>query len=235
MKLKAMSTAYAPISFETQENPIVFKLAHQIMHTLKSDPFAGESKRIDLIREMLGVMAVAEQQLADQKRRIDYLESLAMTDELTSLVNRRGFEDFLHRTLAAAKRYKETGIIAYIDLDNFKQVNDQYGHAAGDKVLYTVASILKDNVRASDLVARLGGDEFVVVLVRCGLKDGQRHIDRLNSAIEDTVVEYGRDRIPMRASVGVEPYGPSSKAKTLIARADAAMYRHKRERSLPAA
>jgi diguanylate cyclase (GGDEF)-like protein len=203
------------------------------MHTLKSDPFAGESKRMDLIREMLGVMAVAEQQIADQKRRIDYLESLAMTDELTALVNRRGFEDFLHRTLAAATRYKETGIIAYVDLDNFKQVNDQYGHAAGDKVLYTIASILKDNVRASDLVARLGGDEFVVMLVRCGIHDGRKHIDRLTDLIEEAVIEHDGQQIGMRASIGVEPYGPNSKAKTLISRADAAMYRRKRERSLP--
>ncbi len=230
-----MSTAYAPVSFELQENPIVFKLAHQIMHSLKGPSFQSESKRMDLIREMLGVMAVAEQQIADQKRRIDYLESLAMTDELTSLVNRRGFEDFLHRTLAAAKRYEETGIIAYLDLDDFKGVNDRHGHAAGDKVLHTVSTLLRANVRASDLVARIGGDEFVIVLVRCGFDDGCKHVDRLTDAIGRTVVKFGPHEIKMRASIGVEPYGPRSEAKALLSRADAAMYRNKRRRPSNAA
>ncbi|HKJ74078.1 MAG TPA: GGDEF domain-containing protein, partial [Alphaproteobacteria bacterium] len=141
-------------------------------------------------------------------------------------------EDFLIRTLSAAERYQETGIIAYVDLDNFKQVNDLHGHAAGDTVLKHVASILRDNVRGSDLVARMGGDEFVLVLVRCGLHDGRKHIDRLTEVIERSPVTFGNIQIDIRASIGVEPYGPNSDAKTLLGRADAAMYQRKRRRAV---
>ncbi len=227
-----MPPALAAAALEIQQNPIVGKLAHQILHTLKVTPTPSNPDGLDLIREMLGVVAVAEQQIAEQKRRIHYLESLAMTDELTDLINRRGFEDFLIRTLSAAQRYQETGIIAYVDLDNFKQVNDLHGHAAGDTVLKHVASILRDNVRGSDLVARMGGDEFVLVLVRCGLHDGRKHIDRLTEVIERSPVTFGNIQIDIRASIGVEPYGPNSDAKTLLGRADAAMYQRKRRRAV---
>jgi len=98
-----------------------------------------------------------------------------------------------------------------------------------------VASMLRDNVRASDLVARLGGDEFVVVLVRCTVADGRKHIDRLADAIEKAVVKHGPHQIRVGASIGVEPYGPRSDAKTLLSRADAAMYHKKRARRRPAA
>jgi diguanylate cyclase (GGDEF)-like protein len=218
-----------------QENPIVGKLAHQIMHTLRGNASSGAPDGMDLIRKMLGVVAVAEQQIAEQKRRIDYLESLAMTDELTGLVNRRGFEDFLRRTLAAARRYDEVGVIAFVDLNDFKRINDRHGHAMGDKVLTEVAGVLTDNVRASDLVARVGGDEFVLLLVRCSLDDGRRHIESIGAAIEQNRIIHGRHDIRIGASIGIEPYGPDSDALILLNRADAAMYRCKRHRSIAAA
>ncbi len=197
-----------------QDNPIVGKLAHHIMHTLHGNALHGAPDGMDLIRKMLGVVAVAEQQIAEQKRRIDYLESLAMTDELTGLVNRRGLEDFLHRTLAAAKRYDEQGVVAFIDLDDFKPINDRFGHAVGDKVLTEVASLLTENIRASDMVARVGGDEFILVLVRCALKDGQRHVESLGAAIEANRIIHGAHDIGVRASIGIEAYGPDSDLET---------------------
>lgn len=226
-----MSAAFFPVPLDTQDSPIVGKLAHHIVHTLKGGDSAVQNNEIDLIRNMLGFVAVAEQQIAEQKKRIDYLESLAKTDELTGLVNRRGFEDFLLRTLSAAKRYKEQGVIAYIDLDCFKPINDRFGHAVGDKVLSEVANVLLDNVRASDVVARVGGDEFVVMLVRCALEDGRRHIENLGKAIEDNRIIHSSGEIRVSASIGVEPYGPNSDAHTLLAHADAAMYRRKRRRA----
>lgn len=230
-----MSAAFLPLSFDAQDNPIVGKLAHHIMNTLKGSDFAAPSDKIDLIQNMLGFVAVAEQQIAEQKKRIDYLESLAMTDELTGLLNRRGFEDFLHRTLSAAKRYKEYGVIAYIDLDDFKPINDRYGHAVGDQVLCEVANVLLENVRASDVVARVGGDEFVVMLVRCAFEDGKRHMESLSKAIQNVRLPHSSAEIRVGASIGIEPYGPDSDGRTLLAHADAAMYRRKRHRAVAAA
>ncbi len=95
------------------------------------------------------------------------LTARAEIDPLTDILNRRGFERELKRSLAYVKRYGTSAALVYLDLDGFKHVNDRHGHAAGDAVLKAVAMVLNRHVRASDLVARLGGDEFVVLLWNC--------------------------------------------------------------------
>ena len=102
--------------------------------------------------------------LAAARAQMAALAARADIDPLTDMLNRRGFERELKRSLAYVKRYGASAALIYLDLDDFKPVNDRHGHAAGDAVLKAVAMVLDRQVRASDLVARLGGDEFGVLL-----------------------------------------------------------------------
>ncbi len=181
-----------------------------------------------LLEGALTMAAQAQQQLAEQSERIATLEELTFTDELTGLYNRRGFDEQLGRILAIAGRHGDSGVLAFIDLDDFKAVNDGLGHQAGDAVLRHVASLLSHNVRATDVVARPGGDEFIATLVHTGVRGGCRRAAALEQLLNAAVVRYGRFEIPVRASFGVTPYGPGDKAVDLLTRADTAMYRVKR-------
>jgi GGDEF domain-containing protein len=103
-------------------------------------------------------------ELAAARAQVAQLEARAYVDALLDILNRRGFERELHRSLAYVRRYGTSVALIYLDLDNFKPVNDRYGHAVGDRVLQEVSKILRRMVRETDVVARLGGDEFAVLL-----------------------------------------------------------------------
>ena len=98
-------------------------------------------------------------------------------------MNRRGFEDYLRRVTAAAERYDEQGVLVYIDLDEFKPINDEIGHDAGDAVLGFVARFFTENVRVTDTVARLGGDEFAILMVQTPAKEGEERARALQGAL----------------------------------------------------
>lgn len=183
-----------------------------------------------LITEMLSFAAQAEQRIAEQDARIHRLESLSMTDELTGLLNRRGFSFGLKRALQSARRYGEEGILAFIDLDNFKPINDTYGHEAGDQILRRTGEILTGNVRKTDLVSRLGGDEFAVLLVHSQRRDGLSRIAILDEKLNRTSYKYGDVRIPIRASFGAAHYSGWSEPEPLMRKADRAMYKNKLSR-----
>ena len=181
-------------------------------------------------RNALVAVLDAERRMVQQRDRITYLERLTMTDELTGLLNRRGFQAQLRRALAAADRYDERGLLAYVDLDGFKPVNDTYGHAAGDEVLRQVARVLNDNVRDTDCVGRLGGDEFAILLTRTSPKDGVKRARWLEELVNTTVVDWQGRNIALRASFGFQRYGPKDDEHDLLKRADTAMYNAKRLR-----
>lgn len=175
----------------------------------------------------------AQHRITELRERIAQLEKLAMTDELTGLLNRRGFETELQRTLALASRYEETGLLVYVDLDGFKLVNDTYGHAAGDAVLQRVARLLTGNLRCTDFVGRLGGDEFAVLLPRTSSKRGANRIQALRRLLDPVIVSWKGATVMVRASLGVQTYGGDSEADgaQLLSRADASMYQSKYQRA----
>ncbi len=172
-----------------------------------------------------------ERRMADLRERVLYMERLAMTDELTGLLNRRGFSEELQRTLAAARRYEEQGILIYIDLDGFKPINDTYGHDAGDEVLRNVGRLLRDIVRETDYVARLGGDEFAVLLTRSRWDDGMARAEAIDEALNSLVIAWKGRMVNVRASIGIQAYGPDDDGHGLLSQADQAMYRTKRGRA----
>ncbi len=181
-----------------------------------------------LLERALMVAAEAQQQLAAQSQRIATLEALSFKDELTGLYNRRGFYEQLQRSLAVADRLGTTGVLAFIDFDQFKAVNDGLGHQAGDTVLRHVARLLKSNTRTTDVLARLGGDEFAAILVHTPARSGRKRAQSLDRLLNASVVAFGESEIPVRASFGIKCFGPGDDVETLVARADAAMYRNKR-------
>ena len=173
----------------------------------------------------------AETHLAEYLERIAVLEQLAITDELTGVLNRRGFLSEFHRALSSASRYNEQGVLVYIDLDDFKPVNDTYGHAAGDEVLRQVTATLLESVRGTDVVARLGGDEFAVLLTRTKWEDSIPRIEQLERSLNQTMVTWEDQLIRLSASIGVQIYGPEDQGDDLLTRADHAMYEAKKSRN----
>lgn len=163
--------------------------------------------------------------------RIAELELLAETDELTGLLNRRGFENQLNRSLASVSRYDEQGVLIYIDMDAFKPINDSFGHAAGDEVLRQVANLLGDGVRDTDFVGRLGGDEFAVLMTRTSWENGLSRAERIKQQLNQHIVHWQGRMIAISASFGLQGYSAKQQGLDLLAMADKAMYRTKRLRS----
>lgn len=185
---------------------------------------------------LLSKLAEAEETITQQQERIAYLESLALTDELTGLVNRRGFNQHLKRELAAARRQGSGGgVLVMIDLDGFKAINDTHGHLAGDSYLRQVARLLQAHVRQHDVVARLGGDEFALLLTDTDPATGAARAAELAALANREHAAWNGQALPIRFSVGVQPYGPSDQEDEVLRRADVKMYRDKGAKSRRAA
>jgi diguanylate cyclase (GGDEF)-like protein len=189
------------------------------------------SRKEALLHRALAYAAVAEQRLATQAEHLAYLESLTATDELTGLLNRRGFLKALDHALARSRRFGETGMVLYIDLDGFKSVNDRLGHGAGDTVLREVARTVAATIREVDVAARIGGDEFAIALARIGRADGFNRARTLQSKLDGAGASHAGYNIPIRATVGAATFGAADSALDVIARADQAMYEEKRRKS----
>ncbi len=161
-------------------------------------------------------------------------ESLADNDPLLPIFNRRAFEREVRREIALSGRFETPLSLIFIDLDNFKTVNDIYGHPAGDRVLLKVADILRQRTRETDIVGRLGGDEFGVVLAHASFGDSQRKAAQLAAAIDALEVRDEADpaapAVRIGASCGVVEWRPGQSAAALIARADQAMFLEKSRR-----
>jgi len=127
-------------------------------------------------------------------------------DPLTSLHNRRAFQRILINAVSDANVSGESNILCYIDLDRFKMVNDTCGHAAGDKLLIKVATLLQDNVRDSDRVARLGGDEFAILLNGCTTSTGLKICNKIRNAISDIRFLWEEEIFTISASIGITPF-----------------------------
>ena len=171
-----------------------------------------------------------KRELEEARARIAELELRADVDPLLDILNRRGFERELKRSLAYVKRYGTPAALLYVDLDGFKAINDQHGHAAGDALLKAVAGELAAHVRASDVVARLGGDEFGVLMWNAGKPQAMMRARDLEMRIDELPVTHGSAQLSVGASVGVTLLGGDIDVAALIDAADKAMYARKKER-----
>ncbi|MET0445706.1 MAG: diguanylate cyclase, partial [Pseudorhodoplanes sp.] len=165
----------------------------------------------------------------ERKRGDERIHFMAHHDELTGLPNRAFFKERMAKTLHHARRNGRKVTVAYLDLDNFKDINDSLGHGAGDEVLKEMAARMADGVRASDMVVRLGGDEFVVVLVHQSNHDTgiTRRLRELHKAVRKPI-PYHDKQIAVTCSIGVAAFpSDGGTAEELLANADTAMYRAK--------
>ena len=166
--------------------------------------------------------------ITQQKEHQNSLEHMAYHDPLTQLPNRALFSDRLQQAVARAVRSKESVAICYFDLDNFKPINDNLGHEAGDQLLIMLAERLRGNLRESDTIARLGGDEFALVL--CGLQSLEEYkltLDRLLAEIEAPFIING-ETLKISASIGYTFYPSDNNPPDILLRhADQAMYEAK--------
>lgn len=188
-------------------------------------------KTADNLDQALGMLSEAERTIREQEERIRQLENMAMTDELTGLLNRRGLMGALRRELAQASRVrKPSGLLVLIDLDGFKQINDIYGHGVGDAYLQTVASVLINEVRTSDFVARIGGDEFAVLIPTISPKDAAKRFERLDATLNSRVMHNRELSIPLRGSLGFAVIADGETPESLLVAADMKLYANKAQR-----
>ncbi len=176
-----------------------------------------------------------QQELAEARRQLAALEARADVDPLTELPNRRAFERELARSLAYVKRHGTGAALLYLDLDDFKRVNDRHGHSAGDAMLRAVASVLGRHVRESDVVARIGGDEFALLLWNCDEADAAAKALALEASIGRTIATHAGAALTVGASVGTATLLPLDEPAETIGRADRAMYARKAVRRAAAA
>ena len=153
----------------------------------------------------------------------------ACTDPVTRLPNWRGLSEHLRREISRSLRHGDPLCVGYLDLDNFKRVNDRYGHGAGDKLLEKIGALFRESIRPEDMAARVGGDEFVLVFNSPDPVAAGRLGQRLIQKIESLGLEY--PGCGLGASLGVACFHtPPERPEELVSRADAAMYQAKKER-----
>ncbi|MCA3720894.1 GGDEF domain-containing protein [Phenylobacterium sp.] len=182
------------------------------------------------IRTLLTEIDDLRQEVGRLKAQLTRMEILADEDPLTPVLNRRALMRELERIRTFSRRYRSPAALVYLDLDDFKAVNDRFGHSAGDLALRAVADRLKSQMTEGDLVARVGGDEFAVILAQAGLHAAEVRARNLARSLEAAPVQFGEWSAPLHVSYGVSEIHPDVEGEDLLARADAAMYARRRER-----
>jgi diguanylate cyclase (GGDEF)-like protein/PAS domain S-box-containing protein len=158
------------------------------------------------------------------------LQELATRDPLTGLYNRRSLDDTFPRELARAKRDEKPLAIIMLDLDHFKQINDQYGHTAGDTVLVALAELLKKGARESDLICRYGGEEFMAIMPNMSPGQAWERVEAWRKQLEEMQVVSGDDVIHVTLSAGIAIFPQhGGTADVLCTRADEMLYKSKQE------
>ncbi|MEW6533083.1 MAG: GGDEF domain-containing protein [Thermodesulfobacteriota bacterium] len=190
--------------------------------------------RVAPIRDKKGIITGAveiftdNRELHDAKQRLKELERFALIDQLTQVGNRRYGEIYLQGSLSRLARYGWPFGLLFIDVDNFKNINDTYGHEVGDMVLKTVAKTLIHNVRSSDCVSRWGGEEFVVIILHADIDDIERMGSKLLALVRHCSVTSNPSVVRLSVSVGGTSARPDDTPESIVARADKLMYRSKK-------
>ncbi|MFQ5973485.1 MAG: GGDEF domain-containing protein [Alphaproteobacteria bacterium] len=166
--------------------------------------------------------------LHQAQQRVGYLEKLADEDSLVPVANRRAFVRELSRMVAFAERYGTPSSILYFDINGFKTINDQHGHAAGDAAIKHVAELLTSNVRETDVVGRLGGDEFGVILAQSDSQTAADKADALATTIAANPLDWNEMALALNVAYGTYTITGEENPGEALERADRAMYAQKR-------
>jgi len=186
----------------------------------------SQEKLQNLIDVALDKWTRLQQAMADKEK----LERLATFDSLTGLYNRRAILGKLHELINLANRYKEDFSLSMLDIDHFKRVNDRYGHLTGDEVLEKIATLIRRNIRDTDIVGRYGGEEFIIILPKTNLSSSWVVAERLRTIIEKTGMKESAGNVfAITVSQGLCGWERDEDATSLISRADEALYKAKQK------
>ena len=208
------------------ENREVNQKTGSIHHMLSTSNFYYDEKG-----NVLRVNGIARD-ISGRKKYEEYLKQAVITDDLTGLLNRRGFFTLADQQLKLVTRTKRPMSLLYLDIDGFKNINDELGHREGDRALIDTANILKDTFRESDIVARIGGDEFAVLLTEPSGPDVENVIvDHLKNNLREFNAQGGRE-YELLFSIGIASYDHESccSIEKLLMRADDLMYKNKKDK-----
>ncbi len=168
-----------------------------------------------------------QQESEELRRRLKEERDLAMVDPLTGIGNRFAYNERLELEVARWKRYRSPLTLAVWDIDRFKDVNDRYGHQAGDKALTLIAQLIRRHIRETDFVARYGGEEFVLLFPETGLEQGAAAAEHIRREVMDCGFHYQEQPVPITISCGISEFRDGDTAQEVFGRADAALYRAK--------
>jgi diguanylate cyclase (GGDEF)-like protein len=222
--LNPLRHAEVPTSTPDTKSVVLGLIAIVLLFNLNS---IYQQHLIKRLRRALAEQMVTMTRLEAQAREF---EVLAVLDPLTGLFNRRLIEERLSGEVTRSKRHGHPLAILAFDLNDFKQINDRYGHPAGDTVLKEFASRLKRAIRSSDVAARIGGDEFLALLPECAPGQVERVLSRLTSL----EVQHDGQRIQFTCSSGWTDYVSGESLEQLVERADERLYFNKRDRKISA-
>ena len=220
-----------------EQRPYVFKFKNYRPITGRADfmyqnvtllPLAsltGQITHISVIIYDVTDIAINKLQL---KAANEQLQRLSQTDGLTQLYNRRHWQECLDHEYDLHARYSDITSLVLLDIDNFKHINDSYGHLVGDKVIQHIAHLLSQSLRETDCAGRYGGEEFAVILPKTSGTDAIKFAERLREKIASSVIVYENLKITITVSLGVSEIGPHiTSSSNWISCADKALYEAK--------
>jgi diguanylate cyclase (GGDEF)-like protein len=179
------------------------------------------------IAVQLGIFVAASLILSGLREGLEHEKELARTDPITGAPNSRAFFEQVEQELERSMRYGHPFTVAYLDADNFKGINDTFGHTVGDNLLRVVAGVVGGNIRSTDMVARIAGDEFTLLMPETGRKEAEMVTARVSKALASAMESNGW---PVTFSIGVVTYDtPPTSVNALVKVADDVMYSVKRE------
>lgn len=165
-------------------------------------------------------LRLAQSKIAELEEKLAHMSKLAHEDPLTGLLNRRGCEAAFAREISRSARRGTPLSVALLDIDNFKRVNDDYGHASGDAALVHFAEVVRGALRTSDIFSRIGGEEFLLILPDTDIAQAQRTVARIQTTLASAALRVGPDSLVLTFSAGLTGFESADTAERLIDRAD---------------
>jgi len=205
---------------------------NRILENVMHDTRVVQSEALRSRDEMIAARAAvqdAQARIQELESKLEQLNELVHEDQLTGSLNRRGLEEAFKREFARSERRNSPLCVALIDVDDFKRLNDTYGHTAGDEALIHLVRVMKDSLRTMDLIGRFGGEEFLIVLPDTPLEAAMQTIGRLQRQLAKRLFMHSNEGLLITFSAGVALRKPGEEQASLIQRADAALYQAKRE------